>query len=104
MWRIAVRVRQRVIFDLSQLTIILNNTKFRGVGNGGSMYVCICNAITDQQIERAISDGHVTADAVYQACGVAPQCGTCSEQITEMIEGKIAAHFEAASENQYAAA
>ena len=68
------------------------------------MYVCICNAITDQEIERAIADGHVTASAVYSACGVAPQCGTCSEQITEMIEGKIAAHFEAVGENQFAAA
>jgi len=68
------------------------------------MYVCICNAITDQEIERAISDGHVTAEAVYSACGVAPQCGTCREEITEMIEGKIAAHFAAVSDNRYAAA
>lgn len=53
------------------------------------MYVCICNAVSDRQIDRAIDSGHLTVKAVYQSCGVEPQCGTCADQISTMIEDKI---------------
>ncbi len=53
------------------------------------MYVCICNAITDDEVDRAIETGHHTSDAVYRACGVTPQCGTCKEHIDDIISEKI---------------
>ena len=55
------------------------------------MYVCICNAITDREIDQAIADGHGSVDAIYRACGVAPQCGTCADQIRTMIDLRLTA-------------
>ncbi len=49
------------------------------------MYICICNAITDQRISEVISSGHDEPDSVYAACGVSPKCGLCAETIEEMI-------------------
>tara|TARA_R100000808_G_C2085207_1_gene107631 strand:+ start:240 stop:434 length:195 start_codon:yes stop_codon:yes gene_type:complete len=49
------------------------------------MFVCVCNAIGDKCVSKAINDGHGDPDAVYEALGVAPQCGQCAETIEEMI-------------------
>lgn len=49
------------------------------------MYVCVCNVITDRQIQQAIEAGHDEPEAIYAACGVRPQCGSCAETMEEMI-------------------
>lgn len=55
------------------------------------MYVCICNAITDGEIDQAIASGHSSVEQIYQACGVTPQCGTCRDEITDMIQARLQA-------------
>jgi bacterioferritin-associated ferredoxin len=45
------------------------------------MYVCLCNALRDCEIDAAISQGWVTSDEVYNALGVEPQCGSCACEI-----------------------
>ena len=50
------------------------------------MIVCLCNAIDDQTVQRAISGGADSADAVAEACGAGGDCGGCRDFIDEMIE------------------
>ncbi len=62
------------------------------------MYVCICNAVRETEIKEVIAEGVRDVDAVYDALGVEPQCGTCRSFIREMmadvpssVESEIAA-------------
>jgi bacterioferritin-associated ferredoxin len=41
------------------------------------MYVCLCNAITDRQIDAHCEGGAASVAMVYRALGVMPQCGKC---------------------------
>ena len=50
------------------------------------MYVCICNALTDTQVTRAIENGCRAPKDVYKACGTQPQCGRCMETMSNMLE------------------
>ena len=44
------------------------------------MYICVCNALTDKQVETAITSGCRRPDDIYSQCGTKPQCGRCAEQ------------------------
>lgn len=49
------------------------------------MYVCICNAIRETEIQSVIAKGVRDVDDVYKALGVEPQCGTCRSFISELL-------------------
>ena len=42
------------------------------------MYVCVCNAVTERHIERAVSDGAKTLRDLRNTLGVAGECGRCA--------------------------
>lgn len=50
------------------------------------MYICICNALTDKQVESAITSGCRRPDDIYSQCGTKPQCGRCAERMLELLE------------------
>lgn len=50
------------------------------------MYVCLCNAIRDHEVDDAISRGGASTEEVYEALGVEPQCGSCMCEIERRIE------------------
>lgn len=52
------------------------------------MYVCLCNALREHDIDRAIAQGRRTSDEVYAALGVEPQCGSCACEIDIRIEDR----------------
>ena len=43
------------------------------------MFVCICNNITEQDIEQAVADGAATMQQLRAQLNVAGQCGKCSQ-------------------------
>ncbi len=49
------------------------------------MYVCICNAITDQQIRDAAEAGAGDLWALQHELGVGSQCGSCKESAAEIL-------------------
>jgi len=50
------------------------------------MYVCICNALKERELEAAARDDtHSVAD-VFRRCGRRPQCGKCLPDVAKMIE------------------
>jgi bacterioferritin-associated ferredoxin len=53
------------------------------------MYVCICNAVSDSDINRAIENGADTLDLLRECLNVANSCGHCSTYIEARMESKI---------------
>ena len=49
------------------------------------MYICLCNAITDKQIEAAICDGACTVDCLKRCLGVSTQCGKCACHVEQIL-------------------
>jgi bacterioferritin-associated ferredoxin len=54
------------------------------------MYVCVCLAVTEAEVEAAIADGAHSREAVTGACRAGGDCGACHG----MIESKIEDHLE----------
>jgi bacterioferritin-associated ferredoxin len=55
-----------------------------------AMYVCVCLAVTEAEVDAAIAAGAVTRGAVTSACRAGGDCGACHG----MIEMKIEDHLE----------
>jgi bacterioferritin-associated ferredoxin len=49
------------------------------------MYVCICRAVTQSELESLAGSGVDTLDAVEKACGAGSDCGTCREDIRRVL-------------------
>jgi bacterioferritin-associated ferredoxin len=50
------------------------------------MYVCICRAVTEDQVKAAIHSGAKSVEDVAAACCAGDDCGACHEMIEGMIE------------------
>lgn len=49
------------------------------------MYVCLCQAVTQAQLDDAIAAGADDLDAVGEACGAGTSCGSCRPVLQERI-------------------
>jgi bacterioferritin-associated ferredoxin len=49
------------------------------------MYVCVCNAVTEDDVHGCMANGCITAKAVKAACGFKPGCGSCTKRIHTMV-------------------
>lgn len=54
------------------------------------MYVCVCLAVTEAEVDAAIAGGALTREAVTRVCRAGGDCGACHG----MIEAKIEDHLE----------
>ena len=61
------------------------------------MYVCLCQAVTDQDIRDAVDDGAQTVSQLGESYGVATGCGRCQQMAQELIDERL-------SEKQFYAA
>jgi bacterioferritin-associated ferredoxin len=50
------------------------------------MFVCICRAVTEQQVAAAIDGGASSREAVTRACRAGDDCGACHGTIEDMID------------------
>jgi bacterioferritin-associated ferredoxin len=55
------------------------------------MYVCVCMAVTEAEVDATIAGGATTREAVTRVCRAGGDCGACHQ----MIEDKIEDHLEA---------
>ncbi|MFL0806557.1 MAG: (2Fe-2S)-binding protein [Oceanobacter sp.] len=53
------------------------------------MYICMCKAITKQQIQEAVDDGHSYAE-IRQNLGVGTDCGCCGRHAKKLVRDSIA--------------
>tara|TARA_B100000678_G_scaffold269706_2_gene257072 strand:+ start:1981 stop:2169 length:189 start_codon:yes stop_codon:yes gene_type:complete len=49
------------------------------------MYVCICNAIRESELRRAVRHCAGDAEACYAMLGKRPQCGSCLCDADEIV-------------------
>jgi bacterioferritin-associated ferredoxin len=49
------------------------------------MYVCVCKAVTDTQIKRAISEGVCSRRELFKCLGVGGDCGKCNPHVKELL-------------------
>ena len=54
------------------------------------MYVCVCLAVTDQEVTAAIEGGAETRQEVTRACGAGGDCGACHDMIEDMLDARRA--------------
>lgn len=51
------------------------------------MFICICNAITERQVQSAVADGAHTMSDLQGQLGIATCCGRCAETAAEYLPG-----------------
>jgi bacterioferritin-associated ferredoxin len=56
------------------------------------MFVCICFAVTDEELDAAIDGGARTEEQVGDACGAGTGCGSCLERICARLTAVDPAH------------
>ncbi len=49
------------------------------------MIICVCNAVNDRAIRRAVAEGHDTLDALQFELGVGTRCGKCVSAACEVL-------------------
>jgi len=50
------------------------------------MYICICNALRDQDLKAAASQPGVKSSAcVFKRCDSRPKCGRCLPDVAEIV-------------------
>lgn len=50
------------------------------------MYVCICNAVTDRDIHKAVEQGAYSLDCLQEKLAVSTCCGQCADNATACLE------------------
>lgn len=51
-----------------------------------AMYICLCKAVTDSDIKRAIESGAESFSDVRESLGVGTVCGSCACQAKELVK------------------
>ncbi len=60
------------------------------------MYVCICNKVTERDIQREIRDGAYSMSCLVDRLAVSTSCGKCDDAARECLEGRIDRDLDAA--------
>jgi bacterioferritin-associated ferredoxin len=55
------------------------------------MYICVCRAIRDRDVDAAVRAGARRPVDVFRACGQSPQCGGCTPDMRRRIGQTITA-------------
>jgi nitrogen fixation NifU-like protein len=50
------------------------------------MYVCLCKAITTEDLEAAVRKGHKTLPSIQKCTGAGSGCGRCREFTQSLLE------------------
>ena len=66
------------------------------------MYLCICRAIRERDVDAAVRAGARRPADVFRACGTSPQCGNCACDLRQRIARTIG-HEEACQPSLLAA-
>lgn len=53
------------------------------------MFVCICNAVTDRQVEHAVAEGADALDTLAARTGAGACCGSCRPLLLEIIQEQL---------------
>ncbi|MBM4375954.1 MAG: (2Fe-2S)-binding protein [Deltaproteobacteria bacterium] len=51
------------------------------------MLVCICKAVSDRDVARAIAEGAASVDEIARCTGAGTECGSCREALACSVAG-----------------
>lgn len=54
-----------------------------------AMYVCVCQAVSDHDIRRAVARGAHTFEDVQAQTGCTTCCGCCEGEARELVEAAV---------------
>jgi len=60
------------------------------------MYLCICRAIPEREVDAAVRAGARRPVDIFRACGKSPQCGSCASDLRKRINDTISSERAAA--------
>ena len=63
------------------------------------MFVCVCNAISDRQIQETVAAGATSLTDLQNTLGVATSCGCCADLAVSYLGGRNDNHQAAAGNN-----
>ncbi|GAA3981598.1 hypothetical protein GCM10023085_74880 [Actinomadura viridis] len=49
------------------------------------MYVCICHAVTEDNVRGCMAEGARSPREVKAACGMKPGCGSCTKRLYTLV-------------------
>jgi len=61
------------------------------------MYVCVCQAVTDQDIRRAVAQGARCFEELQARTGCTTCCGCCEAEAREQLETHLESDRRAAA-------
>ena len=50
------------------------------------MYICVCNAVTESELQQAIADGARSVKDLREKLLVTGCCGSCLNSVKELLE------------------
>lgn len=53
------------------------------------MFVCVCHAVTDRDIHKAVDDGVHHVEQLEAHCGAGSTCGSCRDMAQALIESRL---------------
>jgi len=66
------------------------------------MYVCICKAVTERRIARAVGEGVTTLKELREATGLGTNCGKCVPQAYQQLRDALSARHSPAAHHDVA--
>jgi bacterioferritin-associated ferredoxin len=54
------------------------------------MYVCVCNAVTEDDVRGCVMAGACSTREVRAACGMQPGCGACTKPLRTLVNESLA--------------
>jgi bacterioferritin-associated ferredoxin len=54
------------------------------------VYVCVCHAVTEDDVRCRIAEGACTAKEIRTACGMRRGCGSCVRRICTLLQERDA--------------
>ncbi|SMF28425.1 bacterioferritin-associated ferredoxin [Alteromonadaceae bacterium Bs31] len=58
------------------------------------MYICLCNAITDRQVEQAVNQGARQLKDLRSLLGVSKDCGRCTRCAKQCLKSSLEQQHE----------
>ena len=53
------------------------------------MYVCLCHAVKETEIAKAVASGCDDLEAIGEALGAGTKCGICRSEVQSIIDSTI---------------
>lgn len=53
------------------------------------MYVCVCNAVTESDIRKAVKDGANCVRHLENKLGVSSKCGSCRCEVASCLQNSL---------------